>query len=65
MSIDYGSIMDKNLTLEEFTEKLEDLLRKNKIGIVERRKIIRQKQQEFTLSSILQYCLFRWDQFFL
>ncbi|MBN1803505.1 MAG: hypothetical protein JW891_18490 [Candidatus Lokiarchaeota archaeon] len=47
MSIDYDSVMDKNLTLEEFTEKLEDLLRKNRIGIVERRKIIRQKQQEF------------------
>ncbi|MFX1237823.1 MAG: hypothetical protein ACFE8P_08900 [Promethearchaeota archaeon] len=47
MSIDYDSVMDKNLTLEECTEKLEDLLRKNKVGIVERRKIIRQKQQEF------------------
>ena len=47
MGIDYDSIMDKNLTLEEFTEKLEDLLRKNRIGIVERRKIIRQKTQEF------------------
>ncbi|MFX1237296.1 MAG: hypothetical protein ACFFAS_07810 [Promethearchaeota archaeon] len=43
MSIDYDSVMDKDLTLEEFIEKLEDLLRKNKIGIVERRKIIRQK----------------------
>jgi len=47
MSIDYDSIMDKNLTLDEFTEKLEDLLRKNRVGIVERRKIIRQKTQEF------------------
>ncbi|MFX1237820.1 MAG: hypothetical protein ACFE8P_08885 [Promethearchaeota archaeon] len=55
MSIDYGSIMDKNLTLEEFTEKLEDLLRKNKVGIVERRKIIRQKQQEFNTSPIVLY----------
>ncbi|MBN1803537.1 MAG: hypothetical protein JW891_18650 [Candidatus Lokiarchaeota archaeon] len=52
MSIDYDSVMDKNLTLEEFTEKLEDLLRKNKVGIVERRKIIRQEQQEFTPSLI-------------
>ena len=47
MSIDYDSIMDKDLTVDEFTEKLEDLLRKNRVGIVERRKIIRQKTQEF------------------
>ena len=47
MSIDYESIMDKDLTVDEFTEKLEDLLRKNRVGIVERRKIIRQKTQEF------------------
>ena len=47
MGIDYDSIMDKNLTLEEFTEKLEELLRQNRVGIVERRKIMRQKTQEF------------------
>ena len=47
MSIDYESIMDKDLTVDEFTEKLEDILRKNRVGIVERRKIIRQKTQEF------------------
>ncbi|MBN1803524.1 MAG: hypothetical protein JW891_18585 [Candidatus Lokiarchaeota archaeon] len=46
MSIDYDSVTDKNLTLEEFTQKLEDLLRKNRIGIVERRKIMRQKTWE-------------------
>ncbi|MFX1237301.1 MAG: hypothetical protein ACFFAS_07785 [Promethearchaeota archaeon] len=53
MSIDYGSITDKNLTLEEFTENLEELLRKNRIGIVERRKIIRQKTQEFIVSDLI------------
>ncbi len=47
MGIDYDSIMNKDLSLEEFTDKLEDLLRKNKVGIIERRKIIRQKTQEF------------------
>lgn len=47
MSIDYDSIYDSNLSVEEYTEKLDDLLKKNQIGIVERRKIIRQKVQEF------------------
>ncbi|MFX1237825.1 MAG: hypothetical protein ACFE8P_08910 [Promethearchaeota archaeon] len=27
VGIDYGSIMDKNLTLEEFTERLEEKLK--------------------------------------
>jgi len=47
MSIDYDSILDTNLSVEEYTEKLDDLLKKNRVGIVERRKIIRQKVQEF------------------
>lgn len=47
MSIDYDSILDSNLSVEEYTEKLDDLLKKNRVGIVERRKIIRQKVQEF------------------
>ena len=47
MSIDYDSILDTSLTVEEYTEKLDDLLKKNRVGIVERRKIIRQKVQEF------------------
>ncbi|MBN1803540.1 MAG: hypothetical protein JW891_18665 [Candidatus Lokiarchaeota archaeon] len=54
MSIDYDSVTDKNLTLEEFAEKLEDLLRKNRIGIVKRRNIVRQKTQEFKDLSF--YC---------
>ena len=47
MSIDYDSILDTSLSVEEYTEKLDDLLKKNRVGIVERRKIIRQKVQEF------------------
>lgn len=48
----YDLVMNKNLILEEFTEKLEGLLRKNRIGIIERRKIIRLKQQEFNTSQL-------------
>ena len=47
MSIDYDSILDTSLSVEEYSEKLDDLLKKNRVGIVERRKIIRQKVQEF------------------
>ena len=47
MSIDYDSILDTSLSVEEYTEKLDELLKQNRIGIVERRKIIRQKVQEF------------------
>ncbi len=47
MGIDYDSVLDTNLSVEEYTEKLDDMLKKNRVGIVERRKIIRQKVQEF------------------
>ena len=47
MGIDYDSVYDENLSVEEYTEKLDDMLKKNRVGIVERRKIIRQKVQEF------------------
>jgi len=47
MSIDYDSILDTSLSVEEYSEKLDELLKKNRVGIVERRKIIRQKVQEF------------------
>ena len=47
MSIDYDSVFDTNLSVDEYTEKLDEMLKKNRVGIVERRKIIRQKVQEF------------------
>jgi hypothetical protein len=47
MGIDYDSVLDTNLSVDEYTEKLDDMLKKNRVGIVERRKIIRQKVQEF------------------
>jgi len=47
MGIDYDSLLDTNLSVDDYTEKLDDMLKKNRVGIVERRKIIRQKVQEF------------------
>ena len=47
MSIDYDSILDTNQSVEEYNKKIDDLLKKNRVVIVERRKIIRQKVQEF------------------
>ncbi|TFG00966.1 MAG: hypothetical protein EU541_00755 [Promethearchaeota archaeon] len=46
-NIDYESIFDKNITLEEYKDRLVALLREHRVGIVDRRKIIRQKAQEF------------------
>ncbi|MBD3254350.1 MAG: hypothetical protein GF383_04615 [Candidatus Lokiarchaeota archaeon] len=46
-TIDYESIFDIELSIEEYSEKLEDLLKHSRIGIVEQRKILRQKVQEF------------------
>lgn len=46
-TIDYESIFDETLTLEEYKDELRALLREHGVGIVERRKIIRQKAQEF------------------
>jgi len=46
-NIPYDTIMDLNLSVDEYSEKLEALLRENRISIVERRKITRQKVQEF------------------
>ena len=46
-NIPYDTIMDLNLSVDEYSEKLEVLLRENRISIVERRKITRQKVQEF------------------
>ena len=47
MGIDYDSVLDTNLSVDEYTERLDEMLKKNRVGIVERRKIIRQKVQEF------------------
>lgn len=46
-NIDFESIFEKDLSLEEYKDKLRALLRENGVGIVDRRKIIRQKVQEF------------------
>ncbi|TXT63757.1 MAG: hypothetical protein BAJALOKI1v1_670007 [Promethearchaeota archaeon] len=46
-SIDYKSILDLEITVDEYRDKLDDLLKQNRIGIAERRKILRQKTQEF------------------
>jgi len=46
-NIPYDTIMDLNLSVDEYSEKLEALLRENRVSIVERRKITRQKVQEF------------------
>ncbi|TFG01996.1 MAG: hypothetical protein EU542_05925 [Promethearchaeota archaeon] len=45
--IDFDSIYDLKLTVEEYAEKLQDLLDSSGIGIVEKRKLLRQKIQEF------------------
>ncbi len=47
MGIDYDAVFDPSLSVDEYSEKLDDMLKKNRVGIVERRKIIRQKVQEF------------------
>ena len=45
--IDYDSIFDPDLTIEEYNEKLDKLLREYGKNLIERRTIIRQKSQEF------------------
>jgi len=45
--IDYDAIFDLKLSVEQYTEKLEELLTVNHVGVVERKSIIRQKVQEF------------------
>lgn len=45
--IDFDSIFDLNLTIEEYSEKLQEILDNSRLGIVERRKLLRQKIQEF------------------
>ena len=45
--INYESIFDLKLSVEQYTEKLEELLKEAHVGVVERKSIIRQKVQEF------------------
>ena len=45
--IDYDSIFDPDLTIEEYNQKLDELLREYGKNLIERRTIIRQKSQEF------------------
>lgn len=45
--IDYESIFDPDLTIEEYNQKLDELLRQYGKTLIERRTIIRQKSQEF------------------
>ena len=43
----YDAIFDPKLSVEQYTENLEELLKEARVGVVERRSIIRQKVQEF------------------
>ena len=45
--VDFDSIFNLNLSVEEYSEKLQDLLDDSGLGIVEKRKQFRQKVQEF------------------
>ena len=45
--VDFNSIFDLTLSVDDFTEKLNDLLDTSGLGIVEKRKLFRQKVQEF------------------
>jgi hypothetical protein len=45
--IDINSVFDLNLSVEDFIKKLDDLLKHNRVSLIERRTILRQKTQEF------------------
>ena len=45
--VDFNSIFDLTLSVDEYTEKLNDLLDTSGLGIVEKRKLFRQKVQGF------------------
>ena len=45
--VDYDSIFDLTLSVDEYSEKLQELLDNSGLGIVEKRKQFRQKVQEF------------------
>ncbi len=46
--IDFSDLFDLNLEIEEFREKLEEKLRPAKLGLIEKRNLVRNKVQEFT-----------------
>lgn len=46
-NIDFDSIFDLELSVEEYTDKLNELFKKNRLSIIEKRTILRQKVQEF------------------
>ena len=45
--VDFNSIFDLTLSVDDYTEKLNELLDTSGLGIVEKRKLFRQKVQEF------------------
>ncbi len=45
--IDFNSIFDLKLSEKEYAEKLHELLDTSGLGIVAKRKVLRQKLQEF------------------
>ncbi len=45
--IDYESVFDPDVNVEEYLENLENLLRRARVSIIERRTIMRQKAKEF------------------
>ena len=46
-TVNYGSILDLDLSEGEYMDKLDALLREARFTLIERRKIIRQKVQVF------------------
>lgn len=46
-NIDFDSIFDLELSVNEYTEKLDELLKKSRLSIIEKRTLLRQKVQEF------------------
>jgi len=60
--IDYDSVFDPNLSEEEYSEKLDNLLREYGKNLVERRTIIRQKLQEFREKTRTTDSRERWEK---
>jgi len=48
-TVDFSAIFDINLEIEDYRGKLEDLLKESKMGMVEKRMLIRTKVQEFQM----------------
>ena len=60
--IDYDSVFDPNLSEEEYSEKLDKLLREYGKNLVERRTIIRQKLQGFREKTRKTDSRERWEK---